>query len=106
MSDANSTIEELALVNFDVDEFLNKEAQNQVLRLPPWSDPDQKILDYQRRLEKHRVLRDDYHKRFIEYKILLKRTRTGEKERKPPTKSFYDFAEKVCSNINRVTDEL
>ena len=95
MSDEKFVLDGFELVNFDVDEFLNKEAQSLVTRLPPWTDPDKKIQDYQRRLEKHKVLRDDYHKRFVEYKIMLKRTRTGEKENKPPTKSFYDFAEKV-----------
>ena len=94
MSDAN----EFELINFDVDEFLRKDIESNAFRLPPWSDPDKKIADYKRRREKHIVIRDDYHARFIQYKIMLKKTKTGDKENKPPTKSFYDFAEKVSCN--------
>ena len=95
MSDVNVIPADLALVNFDVDEFLRKDECLSAIKLPVWSNPDKKIEDYQRRLERHKILRDDYHKKFVEYKIMLKRTHTGEKENKPPTKSFYDFVDKV-----------
>ena len=95
MTEGNSYIKELQLVDFDVEEFLTKDLKKEVTRLTPWVDPDKKIREYTGRLEKHRILRDDYHARFIEYKVLLKKTKTGEKEKKPPTKSFYEFAEKV-----------
>ena len=101
MANDSSLIHDLQLVDFDVEAFLTNDLKVESRRLTPWVDPDKKIADYKRRLEKHRVLRDDYHKRFIEYKIFLKRTKTGEKENKPPTKSFYEFSEKVISEIPR-----
>ena len=101
MSNDNSFVQDLQLVDFDVEAFLNTDLKKDDCRLTPWVDPDRKIADYARRLEKHRVLRDDYHKRFVEYKIMLKRTKTGEKENKPPTKAFYDFAEKVSTVLPR-----
>ena len=98
MSDARLVTDDLALVNFDVEEFLQKEECLNAIKLPVWTNPDKKIEDYKRRLEKHKILRDEYHKKFVDYKIMLKRTHTGEKENKPPTKSFYEFVDKVSLN--------
>ena len=88
-----SSIQSSSEIDFETDQFLQKE-ESEAFRLPPWTDPDTKIESYRRRRQNHIVKRDDYKKRFIEFKIYMRKMQVGQ-NRKPPSKSFPEFLAKV-----------
>ena len=90
MSDIQTTSE----INFETDEFLQKQEPSQAFRLAPWTDPDVKIEEYRRRRQNHIIKRDDYKQRFIEFKIYMRKMHIGV-NRKPPAERFPEFLAKV-----------
>ena len=89
-----SEIQETSTINFDTDEFLQKEKDAEDYQLPPWVNPDKKLEEYRRRRQNHIVKRDNYKQRFIEYKMHIRRMHVGEK-RKAPTTALPGFLAKV-----------
>ena len=80
-------------INFETDEYLRKEP-SQAFRLAPWTDPDAKIEEYRRRRQNHIVKRDDYKRRFVEFKIHIRKMHVGE-HRRAPAERFPEFLAKV-----------
>ena len=90
-----SVIQSSSEIDFETDQFLQKE-DTEAFRLPPWTDPDVKIESYRRRRQNHEIKRDDYKRRFIEFKIFMRKMQVGQ-NRKAPSQSFPEFLAKVSS---------